>query len=73
VLTEFGELFRGSDREFARHLVREHGVAAIPPSGLYARAVDEGRRLIRFAFCKRLATLESAAARLRGLTRIPSE
>jgi N-succinyldiaminopimelate aminotransferase len=73
VLAEFGDLFRGTDQEFARHLVREHGVAAIPPSGLYARAVDEGRRLIRFAFCKRLATLESAAARLRGLTRIPSE
>ncbi len=67
VLAEFGPVFEGSDLEFARHLVSEVGVAAIPPSCFYARAPEEGRRLIRFAFCKRLETLEAARTRLARL------
>lgn len=54
------------DATFARRLIDEAGVAAIPPSAFYARDVDEGRRLLRFAFCKRDETLEEAARRLRG-------
>ena len=54
------------DRTFARRLIGEAGVAAIPPSAFYARDVDEGRHLLRFAFCKKRATLEEAAQRLRA-------
>lgn len=53
------------DVTFARRLVDEAGVAAIPPSAFYSRDVDEGRRLLRFAFCKQERTLDEAARRLR--------
>ena len=49
------------DVAFARRLIDEAGVASIPPSAFYAQNVDEGRRLLRFAFCKRPETLERAA------------
>jgi aspartate/methionine/tyrosine aminotransferase len=54
------------DIAFARHLVREIGVAAIPPSSFY-KTPSEGRFLVRFAFCKRESTLRDALARLRRL------
>lgn len=53
------------DRAFARRLILEAGVATIPPSAFYSASVDEGRRLLRFAFCKKQSTLDDAAARLR--------
>jgi N-succinyldiaminopimelate aminotransferase len=53
------------DVTFARRLIDEAGVAAIPPSAFYARDVGEGRKLLRFAFCKKMETLEKAADRLR--------
>ncbi len=57
----------GSDLEFVDHLIDEVGVAAIPPSAFYHRT-DEGRRLVRFAFCKDDSLLESALDRLRSLS-----
>jgi aspartate/methionine/tyrosine aminotransferase len=38
-------------------------VAAVPGSSFY-RHPDLGRHLVRFAFCKREATLQEAARRL---------
>ncbi len=67
VLADFGRLWAGDDRSFARHLVEQHGVATIPPSVFYAVDPAAGQRLLRFAFCKRTETLEAAAGRLRGL------
>lgn len=52
------------DKAFAKALIEDAGVAAIPPSAFYSRS-DEGRRLLRFAFCKKAATLDEAAVRLR--------
>lgn len=74
----FGRLSDLDDRAFSRELVSGYGVAAIPPSVFYAAHPDEGRRLLRFAFCKQPATLERAAERLRPLAsvaqrRTPSE
>jgi N-succinyldiaminopimelate aminotransferase len=66
ILCELGDVWAGDDRSFAHHLVTEIGVAAIPPSVFYG-ASDDGRRLIRFAFCKRDATLTAAAERLSRL------
>ncbi len=54
---------------FARRLIDEAGVAAIPPSAFYASDLAEGRALLRFAFCKTPATLEAAATRLRAWRR----
>ncbi len=56
----------GTDRVFCEHLVREVGVAAIPPSVFYLDPAH-GRALVRFAFCKRGETIDEAAARLRRL------
>lgn len=52
------------DVAFCRHLTAEVGVAAIPPSAFYSEPA-RGRSLVRFAFCKRRATLEEAVGRLR--------
>jgi aminotransferase len=50
------------DSAFARYLVEEVGVAAVPGSSFYAG--DGGRNIIRFAFPKQLATLAAAGERL---------
>jgi N-succinyldiaminopimelate aminotransferase len=60
------------DRAFARELVSQAKVAAIPPSAFYSVAVDEGRRLLRFAFCKKQLTLDDAADRLRRWKGLPA-
>ncbi len=54
------------DVTFAKHLITEIGVAAIPPSAFYHNPAD-GAALIRFAFCKNEATLRTAIDRLRLL------
>lgn len=53
----------GDDVTFCRHLTANCGVAAIPPSAFYAEP-SRGRDLVRFAFCKKRATLEEAVSRL---------
>jgi aspartate/methionine/tyrosine aminotransferase len=55
------------DVAFARRLVEEVGVAAVPGSSFYRPEVLNGRSKIRFAFPKRLETLEAAAERLLSL------
>lgn len=58
----------GDDVAFCRHLAREVGVAAIPPSAFYSDP-SRGASLVRFAFCKRRETLERAIERLQALRR----
>ncbi len=55
------------DVAFCRHLLEVAGVAAVPGSSFFSRAED-GARLIRFCFAKKLETLEAAAERLDRLT-----
>ncbi|MCB9737923.1 MAG: aminotransferase class I/II-fold pyridoxal phosphate-dependent enzyme [Deltaproteobacteria bacterium] len=69
VVADFTPLFDGDDRDFCRWLTTEHGVAAIPPSVFYSEDPDEGRRLVRFAFCKTQPTLDAAAERLLRIAR----
>lgn len=68
LLAGITRLTTDDDRTFALQLIRDHKVATVPPSVFYAAAPQEGRRLLRFAFCKRPETLALAAERLRGLT-----
>jgi N-succinyldiaminopimelate aminotransferase len=68
ILASFREIFSGDDWAFARWLTKEHGVSVIPPSAFYQADAEEGRSLARFAFCKRMETLEQAADRLRRMT-----
>ncbi|MHC4940663.1 MAG: aminotransferase class I/II-fold pyridoxal phosphate-dependent enzyme [Planctomycetota bacterium] len=48
---------------FVRRLIEEKGVAAIPPESFYEHP-EHARGLVRFAFCKTVATIEEAANRL---------
>nr|WP_228532341.1 pyridoxal phosphate-dependent aminotransferase [Micromonospora sp. ANENR4] len=52
--------------EFCRALPERCGVVAVPTQVFYDD-VEAGRRLIRFAFCKRPEVLAEAVTRLRGL------
>jgi len=56
------------DLAFVDHLITDVGVAAIPPSYFY-HVSEEGRRLVRFAFCKDDDTLDAALVRLQKLRR----
>ncbi len=63
---EFGRFGFDDDVAFCRHLIEKVGVAAIPPSAFYDRP-ENGRGYVRFAFCKKMATLEAAVERLEML------
>lgn len=63
-LARYAGLSTMPDLEFAQYLAREQGVAVVPVSAFYHDGFDEG--LVRFCFAKEAATLEAAAARLRG-------
>jgi aminotransferase len=54
------------DVAFARHLVRNVGVATVPGSSFFHDKAL-GRQLIRFCFCKKDETLDEAIERLRTL------
>jgi aminotransferase len=58
--------FGADDKEFARRLVEEIGVATVPGSSFYNRP-GGGSRQIRFAFCKQLQTLDRAIGNLQKL------
>ncbi len=51
------------DVSFVHHLITEVGVAAIPPSAFYSIS-DEGKRLVRFAFCKDDPVIDEALEKL---------
>ena len=55
-----------NDLAFAKYLVEEIGVAAVPGSSFFQDGAD-GAQLIRFCFAKRPETLEAAAERLQSL------
>jgi aminotransferase len=61
--------FPGDDVDFAKYLVKEIGVAAVPGSSFY-KVSNEGRTKLRLCFCKRDETLFEADARLKKLTPI---
>jgi aminotransferase len=65
-LTDFSELSDASDTEFALWLAREGGIATVPGSSFYHDR-SERCRYVRFAFCKKVETLEAAAERLAKL------
>jgi aspartate/methionine/tyrosine aminotransferase len=63
VMTDIGGLTSEDDVTFARRLIRDPGVAAVPGSSFYSRP-ELGRTKLRFAFPKRHDTLAAAAERL---------
>lgn len=66
ILADFSELSDLPDDEFARWLTAEVGVAPVPGSSFFSDPAD-GRRLVRFAFCKTEQVLREAGRRLAGV------
>ena len=62
-LLDYSAITSESDSDFARRLVREHGVAAIPLAPFLSGGEEPGT-VLRFCFAKRDETLRSAAERL---------
>jgi aminotransferase len=54
------------DVEFAKHLVKEIGVAVVPGSSFY-QDPENGRTQVRFAFSKKMETFDEAERRLAKL------
>jgi aspartate/methionine/tyrosine aminotransferase len=69
VMTDISAFSFDNDVEFTKYLVKEIGVAVVPGSSFYNDPRD-GAQQVRFAFCKRDETLDTAAERLRKL-RVP--
>ncbi len=65
VLADYSRISDESEAAFARRLIEQHGVAAIPVSAFYRDAVDH--RVVRFCFAKRDETLDRALERLSGI------
>jgi aminotransferase len=70
IMTDIGGFGFRDDVEFARYLVKEVGVAAVPGSSFY-RSAAAGRTKLRFCFCKKDETLAEADRRLSKLA-VPS-
>jgi aminotransferase len=68
VMADCSHLGLGDDVATAKYLVEEIGVATVPGSSFFSKP-ELGRHILRFAFCKKLETLEEAGERLTKLSR----
>jgi len=66
IMTDISAFNFPNDVEFAKYLVKEIGVAAVPGSSFYNDPKD-GSQHLRFTFCKTQKTLNAAAERLEKL------
>jgi aminotransferase len=66
IMTDISAFGFSDDVAFAKYLVKEIGVAAVPGSSFYRNPAD-GRTHLRFTFCKTETTFQAAADRLAKL------
>jgi aspartate/methionine/tyrosine aminotransferase len=66
IMTDISAFGFPDDVAFAKYLVTEIGVAAVPGSSFYQNPAD-GRMHLRFTFCKKETTFQAAAERLAKL------
>jgi aspartate/methionine/tyrosine aminotransferase len=66
LMTDISAFGFADDVAFAKYLVAEIGVAAVPGSSFYQNPAD-GRTQLRFTFCKTEKTFQAAAERLKKL------
>jgi aspartate/methionine/tyrosine aminotransferase len=65
--TDFTAISKLEDMAFAEWLTKEIGVATVPGSSFYRPGSPDGKRYTRFAFCKKMETLERAVEKLAKL------
>jgi aspartate/methionine/tyrosine aminotransferase len=63
VMTDIRDLTSDDDVTVATRLIQDPGIAAVPGSSFFSRP-ELGRSKLRFAFPKRLETLQAAAERI---------
>src|SRR5262249_16921152 len=66
IMTDISDFGFSNDVEFSQYMIREVGVAVVPGSSFYAHP-DKGSKQVRFCYCKRDETLQSAAERLQKM------
>jgi aminotransferase len=66
IMTDISAFGFPDDVSFAKHLVKDIGVAGVPGSSFYRNPAD-GRTQLRFTFCKTEKTMQLAAERLTKL------
>lgn len=66
IMTDISAFGFPNDFAFAKYLVEEIGVAAVPGSSFFRDPAD-GKSILRFTFCKKEETLAAAAAKLSKL------
>ena len=66
IMTDIAGFGFADDAEFARYLVKDIGVAAVPGSSFY-KTPGTGRTKLRFCFCKKDETLAEADRRMARL------
>jgi aminotransferase len=66
IMTDISAFGFPDDFAFAKYLVEEIGVAAVPGSSFFRNPAD-GKSILRFTFCKKEETLAAAAAKLSQL------
>jgi aminotransferase len=64
VMTDISRFGFPSDEAFVQHLIAKVGIAAVPGSSFYSQKSGDLQQ-VRFCFCKKYETLESASRRLR--------
>jgi aspartate/methionine/tyrosine aminotransferase len=67
IFADFSKLSSDDDVTFAKWMASEVGIATVPGSSFYSPGSDEGKRFVRFAFCKKFETLKRAEKRLMDL------
>ena len=66
VMTDISSFGFPDDITFVQHLIANAGIAAVPGSSFYAQGCG-GSQQVRFCFCKKYETLESARQQLKLL------
>jgi aspartate/methionine/tyrosine aminotransferase len=70
VMTDVSVFGFADDVAFVRHLIEEVGIAAVPGSSFYSPGDGGGSQQVRFCFCKKYETLESAGQHLMRLNAV---
>lgn len=70
IMGDYSNLYEGTPLDFSKWLIREHGVATIPPHTFFSEAHQSiAGTQVRFSYCKNDDSLEEAVERLANISR----